>query len=450
MSEDFRGLLARLETAGVLRRIKRDVDPRHFSTLLEQARGPLLFERVKGYADAAVGNVAGNRRCLTEGLAVSDRDLGKKMLDAIEHPIDPVVVGSGPCKEVVHRADDADLSMFPIPLISTKDGGPYLGGGIVVTKHPEFGRNVGFYRMMYRTPREMNMGVLTHSDMYFNYARAREEGRPLEIAIAVGVHLTEQLAASYQAPLDVDEFSVAGGLRGEAVRLVRCETVDLEVPADAEVVIEGEVLPDGWVHDEGRFGEWTWFLGEVVRMPILRVRAITTRKNPIFHALHMPWENDWLKGPIVEGTAYRVLRQARIDVRAVNATLGGGCAAVLHVAIKKHSPGEGKDALHALLSAIRPLKYAVVTDDDVDIYDTDEIDWALAFRVQPDRDTVIVSGVRGTLLDPSTRPWELKPGEIATTSKIGIDATIPDRAPRGRFERMAPIFHGDVRLEDYL
>lgn len=450
MSEDFRGYLARLEAAGVLRRIKREVDPRHFSTLLEQARGPLLFERVKGYDAPAAGNVTGNRRCLTEGLGVGDRDIGRKMLQAIERPIPPEIVPTGPCHEVVYRGDDADLSMFPIPLISTKDGGPYIGGGIMVTKHPDYGRNVGMYRMMYRTPYQMNMGVLTSSDMYFNYTRARQDGRPLEVAVAIGVHLTEQLGASYQAPIDVDEFSVAGGLRGEPVRLVRCQTVDLEVPADAEVVLEGEVLPDGWVHDEGRFGEWTWYLGEVVRMPVFRVKCITTRRTPIFHALHMPWENDWLKGPIVEGTAYRVLRQARIDARAVNATLGGGCAAVLYVAIRKLSPGEGKDALHALLSSIRPLKYAVVVDEDVDVYDPQQIDWALAFRVQPDRDAVIVSGVRGTLLDPSTRPWELKPGEVATTSKLGIDATMPDRAPAGRFERMTPIFHRDVRLEDYL
>jgi 2,5-furandicarboxylate decarboxylase 1 len=450
MSEDFRGLLARLESVGVLRRIKREVDPRHFSTLLEQARGPLLFERVKGYEHPAAGNVVGNRRCLTEGLRVSDRDVGRRMLQAIEKPIDPVRVSTGPCKEVRYTGDQVDVSMFPIPLISTKDGGPYIGGGIVVTKHPEYGNNVGFYRLMYRTPRELNMGVLTHSDMYFNYQRARQEGRPLEVAIAIGVHLTEQLAASYQAPLDVDEYSVAGGLRGEPVPLVRCETVDLEVPADAEVVLEGEILPDGWVYDEGRFGEWTWYLGEVVRMPIVRIRAITTRRDPIFHALHMPWENDWLKGPIVEGTAYRVLRQARIDARAVNATPGGGCAAVMHVAIRKLAPGDGRDALSALLSTIRPLKYAVVVDDDVDVYDPDEIEWALAFRVQADRDTVVLSGSRGTLLDPSTRPWELKPGEIATTSKIGIDATIPDRAPKGRFERMRPIFHHEVRLEDYL
>ncbi len=450
MYEDFRGLLARLERAGVLRRVKRDVDPRYFSTLLEQARGPLLFERVKGFDGMAVGNVAGNRRCLTEGLGVSDREVGRRFAHAVEHPIAPVLVPDGPCQEVVYTGDDIDLTRFPIPLISTKDGGPYIGGGIVVTKHPEFGRNVGFYRLMYRTPRETNMGILTHSDMYFYYQRARDEGRPLEAAVAIGVHLDEQLAASYQAPLDVDEFTIAGGLRGEPVRLVRCKTIDVEVPADAEIVLEGEVLPEGFVYDEGRFGEWTQYLGEVLKLPLFRLKAITTRRDPIFHAFHMPWENDWLKGPFVEGLAYQVLRQARIDVKAVNAPPGGGCAAVLYVAIKKHAPGDGKDALHALMGAIRNLKYAVIVDDDVDVYDPDQVDWALAFRVQADRDLVVVSGGRGTLLDPSTRPWELAPGQIATTSKLGIDATIPDRAPVGRFERMTPIFHHDVRLQDYL
>ena len=221
----------------LLRRVKREVDPRHFSTLLEQARGPLLFERVKGYDSPAVGNVAGNRRCLTAGLGVGDRELGRRMLQAIEKPIPPVVVPTGPCQEVVYRGDDADLTMFPIPLISTKDGGPYIGGGIVVTKHPEFGRNVGYYRMMYRTPRETNMGVLTHSDMYFNYTRAREEGRPLEVAVAIGVHLTEQLAASYQAPLDVDEFVLV--LSGKLVLTEQNGTVQEFTPGQMVVLPRG-------------------------------------------------------------------------------------------------------------------------------------------------------------------------------------------------------------------
>lgn len=450
MREDFRGLLGRLEQSGVLRRIKREVDPRHFSTLLEQARGPLLFERVKGYECAAAGNVVGNRRCLTVGLGVTDREIGRKFLGAIQRPIPPRVVTTGPCKEVIYTGDDVDLTMFPIPLIASKDGGPYIGGGVVVTKDPTLGRNAGFYRMMYRSPRETGMGVLSHSDIYFYYQRARQEGRPLEAAVAIGVGLAEQLAASYQAPMDVDEFSVAGGLRGEPVDLVRCETIDVEVPADAEVVLEGEILPDGWVHDEGRFGEWTWYLGGVIHMPVFRIKAITTRRDPIFHALHMPWENDWLKEPIVEATAYRVLHEARVEAVAVNATVGGGCHGVVYVAIRKRAPGEGKDAVHALLAGIRPLKFAVVVDEDVDVYDPAEVEWALAFRVQGKDDLVVTTGQRGTILDPSSQSWNLQPGELGTTSKIGIDATIPDRAPADRFERMRVAFHEEVRLEDYL
>jgi 2,5-furandicarboxylate decarboxylase 1 len=163
----------------------------------------------------------------------------------------------------------------------------------------------------------------------------------------------------------------------------------------------------------------------------------------------MPAENIWLLAPRVEGTAIKILREARIDAVAANAPPGGS-GSMLFVSIRKQLPGDSRDAIHALLSMIRLLKYVVIVDEDVDIYDQEQIDWALAFRHQPDRDIVIHEGARGAPLDPSTESWKLGPGELSTTAKVGIDATIPDRAPRDRFERLVPAFENEVKLADYL
>ena len=314
-------------------------------------------------------------------------------------------------------------------------------------KDPSYGSNAGFYRMMYRTRNETGMGVLTPSDMHVYYQRAVQRGQPLEVAVALGLHITELLAASYQAPKDVDELAVAGGLRGEPLALTPAKTVDLAVPADAEIVIEGYLPPTGWSENEGPFGEFTRCTGGVVQMPVFRVTAVTTRRDPIFYSLHMPDENIWLLAPRVEGTALKVLRDARIDGVAACCPPGGS-GTVLYVAIRKSVPGDSRDAIYVLLSSIRLLKYVVVVDDDIDVYDQEQIDWALAFRNQPLSDVIVHTGARAAPLDPSTQSWKAGPGQLVTTSKLGIDATVPDYAPRERFVRLTPAFSG-VRLADY-
>src|SRR2546428_10220182 len=161
---------------------------------------------------------------------------------------------------------------------------------------------------MYRTPRDTGIDLVSSSDMRRYYQRALDAGRPLEIAVAVGVHPYEMLAASYKAPIDVDEYAIAGGLHGAPVDLVRCRTVDLEVPADAELVLEGELLPIGWTADEGPFGEFSHITGDVKWNPIFRVKCITHRRDPIFYMLQMPWGNDWLAAPVVEAAGVQAPR----------------------------------------------------------------------------------------------------------------------------------------------
>ncbi|MBI3075602.1 MAG: UbiD family decarboxylase [Deltaproteobacteria bacterium] len=395
MKEDFRTLLGRLEKEGELRRITKEVDGRHTASLLAQSKQALLFERIKGFDMAAAGAVISTRRRLALSMGCPEREIGARFEEGIARPIPPKLVSDGACQEVVYKGEDVDLTMLPLPILHEKDGGPYISAGVVVANDPAYGRNMGSYRMMYRTPRETGIDLVSPSDLRVYYQKAFEQKQPLPIAVAIGLHPYEMLAASYKAPIRMDEFAIAGGLHGNPVELVRCRTVDLEVPADAEIVLEGELLPIGWTEDEGRFGEFSHIQGDVKWNPVFRVRCITTRRDPIFYILQMPWENDWLAGPVIEAAALRILREASVEPVAVYATPGSCCYWELIASIRKR-PGEGKNAVLALL-ALAEVKLVIVTDDDINIYDPHELDWALTFRVQADRDVIIVSGARGKL-----------------------------------------------------
>jgi len=448
MKQGFRDVLRVLEEGGELRRIKKGVDPRHLSALAAQAKEATFFEAIEGYPQWRVaGALVSTRKRLALAMGCSEADIARRFEDGIRRPIDATLVGDGPCQEIVWQGDDVDLTSIPIPLMHVKDGGPYISATMVVSKDPEYGRNVGSYRLMYRTPRETGIDLVSSSDMRRYYQRALDAGRPLEIAVAVGVHPYEMLAASYKAPIDVDEYAIAGGLHGAPVELVRCRTVDLEVPADAELVLEGELLPIGWTADEGPFGEFSHITGDVKWNPIFRVTCITHRRDPIFYMLQMPWENDWLAAPVIEAAGLQALRVASVEPVAIRAPVGGCCYWTLVASIKKR-PGEGKNALLALLS-VAEVKLAIVTDDDIDIGDPDELDWALTFRVQADQDVLIIPGARGKHIDPSVRAGALGKGGLPTTAKLGIDATIPEGVPRAHYERLRYFMKDAVRPEDY-
>ena len=306
MKQGFRDALRVLEDAGELRRIKKAVDPRHFSALAAQAKEATFFEAIEGYPSWRVAAaLVSTRKRLALAMGCGEADIARRFEDGIRRPVDARLVSDGPCQEVVWQGDAVDLTAIPLPLMHVKDGGPYISATMVVSKDPEYGRNVGSYRLMYRTPRDTGIDLVSSSDMRRYYQRALDAGRPLEIAVAVGVHPYEMLAASYKAPIDVDEYAIAGGLHGAPVDLVRCRTVDLEVPADAELVLEGELLPIGWTADEGPFGEFSHITGDVKWNPIFRVKCITHRRDPIFYMLQMPWENDWLAAPVIEAAGCR-------------------------------------------------------------------------------------------------------------------------------------------------
>ena len=447
MAGGMREWIARLEAAGELVRARREVDARLTPALIARARGAALFEKVNGFEVGIVGGLASTRRRVALGMECADNDIGKKFQQGIDHPIDPVLVDSSPAFDVTLTGDDVDLTRLPIPVLHEKDGGPYISSGVVVARDPELGRNAGVYRLMYRGPRTTSIDLVSHSDLRTFYQKSLARTAPLPIAIAVGTHLNELMAAGYGAPVGVDEFSVAGGLHGRPVELVRCRTVDLEVPANAEIILEGEILPIGWTEDEGRFGDFTNLQCSLKWNPIVRYTAMSFRRDALFYALTMPWENDWLGAPGVEAMAWAALKTAGGQTTAVRVTPGGCCHFEIVASIKKRA-GEGKNALLALLS-LGIVKWAIVTDDDVDITNQEELDWAVTFCVQADKDIYILPGLRGKHLDPSVRAWELPKGEVPTTAKFGIDATRPEGIAPEPYERPIVSLLEEVKADEY-
>ena len=430
MNAGLREVLEALAREGQLDTVEDEVDARYVSPLVARSPHAVLFKRLRGYRHALVSGLLSDRRRLALCLGMEGQQTVSRLRQAIDRPIPPVVVSDSPVKEIVQRGDDVDLGALPIPVMADLDGGPFIASAVTIAQHPQFGRNAGIYRMMYRNRNTLGIDIVTPNNLRAMYEEASARGEPLPISIAVGAAPIEMLAATFKAPMETDELGVAGGLRGEPVELVPGECIPVDGLANAEIILEGELLPGGHVHPEGQYGEFSRLMGGVHLNPIIRVKVVTMRRDAIFYALQMPWENIWLGAPVYEAAAWRVLREAGVRTTAVNVTPGGCCHWHVVAAIQK-APGDGKNALTALLS-VADFKHAIVTDDDIDIYDPVEVEWAVATRVQADKDVLIISGSRAKPLDPSLPP-NLRP---VVTAKMGIDATIPEEVPRERYTRI--------------
>ena len=446
MQENFRQFLDRLRQAGELVDLRQPVDIRHIATLVDQAETALFFHDVIGYDVPVVSGIIRSRQRATMALGCANfAEIEQKLAQAIAKPIPPKRVNGSPTREVTLTGDDVDLFKLPIPMSSIYDGGPMITAGIVIARDPELGWNSGIYRFIVKEKALTGIDLVTPNNMRLFVQRALARNEPLPISISIGTHPFEITGSGYRAPLGVDEMAIAGGLRGEAVALAPCSTVDVPYIADAEIVLEAEVLPTGWTFPEGRFGEFTRLMGGLHWNPLVRIKAIAMRKDAIYYNLHMPWENTWLAAPTRYAAIRAALRTAGVQVKDINVTLGG-CAFWHAVISIKKQPGEGKNALLAALS-VMDLKHVVVVDDDIDVNDPAEVEWAIATRVQGDRDVMIVSNARAKPLDPSL-PQGF--GVVPTGAKVGIDATIPENIPREYYERITYAYADSARIDDYV
>jgi 2,5-furandicarboxylate decarboxylase 1 len=447
MQENFREFLNRLRQAGELIDLRQPVDIRHIATLVDQADTALCFHQVIGYEVPVVSGLIRSRERATMAMGCADYpEIETKLRHAIDNPIAPKMMNTSPTREISAYGDDVDLYKLPIPMSSIFDGGPMITAGVAIARDPELGMNSGIYRFIVKERNLTGIDIVTPNNMRLFAERAYKADRPCPISISIGTHPIEIVGSGYRAPLGVDEMAIAGGLRGEPVELAPCQTIDMPYIADAEIVLEGEILPTGWTWPEGRFGEFTRLMGALHWNPLVRIKAVHRRKDAVYYALHMPWENTWLAAPVRYTAIRQALKTAGVVVKDINVTLGG-CAFWHAVISIKKQPGEGKNALLAALS-VMDLKHVVVVDDDIDVFNPMDVEWAIATRVQGDRDVMIVTNARAKPLDPSLPPTPV--GVVPTTAKVGIDATIPEGVSRDSYERITYAYAGTAKIEDYL
>jgi 2,5-furandicarboxylate decarboxylase 1 len=426
--QDLRGFMRLLEEEGELRRVSRPV-----STKFEIAAGirgmgdrggpALLFENVAGHDMPVVGGLFSTRRRALLALGVDDHAEGnQRFLDGLHHPIAPVVTGApAPCQEVVLSGDQVDLDALPLPVYSEKDGGAYVTVGLTISNDPVDGRrNASVYREMRVDSR--HLAVMSHAfqGLGTQIARAAELDVPLDVAIANGVHPVLLYASQAKVPHGVDELGIAGGILGRPVETVRCRTVDLEVPADSEIVIEGRILP-GERALEGPFGEFSGYYGPAEHNPVIEVTAITHRADPVFLAglTGVPTtDNHVLKVFAYESKLLENLRAAFPEVTAVCFPDWGGVQYAAVVALRQRYKGQARHLILTALGDAARVKWVIVVDDDIDVFDTEQINWAIITRSQPAEDLVVIPRVAGGPLDPSAPEKEV-------ISVWGLDATRP-------------------------
>lgn len=425
--KDLRAFLDYLEQEGELARIKVPVNPEYeigaICRRVLDKRGPaLLFENPHSDIPVAA-NIVASRRRYAMALETTPEALHQEWIERTKNPLPPVIVKDGPCKENILLGDDVDLLRFPIPIWNEMDGGPYITFPCHITRNPETGiRNAAMYRTQVHD--RNTVGLLAAPYRHINLHGKASQG-PLAVAIALGLDPAIHIASVASFPFGVDELAMAGSLRREPVKLVKCETIPLEVPADAEIVLEGELRYDE-KRLEGYFGEFTGYYGLQKERPTIKIKAITYRNNPIYLGSYEgkpPQETNYLMGIPTEA---EILRLTAIPgIKKVHVTEGGCGAFNAIVSVETQFEGYGKMIGMAVLGGTwgaRFIKTLIVVDSDIDPYNMTEVEWALATRVQPDRDVEIIKGVTGVILDPSLSEHERSTGH-SRTSKMIIDAT---------------------------
>jgi 2,5-furandicarboxylate decarboxylase 1 len=451
MQKDLRSFIKQLELEGSEEfvRVKKAVSPRYEATAIlfkleNQAKFPALyFEKLQGYSTPAITNVHATRKRLALALDTAANDLVEEYRSRENKRIPPELVKDGPVKEVIYRGADVDLGCLPLFTHFDINTAPYITAGIVVARDPiSRVRNLSFNRGMLVRENRLHMHLAPGMHLARCQRNAEDRDQPLEIAIIIGVHPAFAIGALALAPFDVDEYDVIGGMLREPVPLVKCESVDLEVPANAEIVLEGKILPHVR-DDEGPFGEYSGHSVGVDKHHVIEITAITLRENPIYQDVFTGHTEHRLMGAIPrESAIFRAVKAAVPGTRAVHMPASGCCRFHCYISIDKRSEGEVKSAIFAALAADLYLKLIVVVDADVDVYNEREVLWAMANRFQADRDILIIPNCQGSEIDPSA-----KKGGI--TTKTAIDATAKGKDLPARL-RVPQEVAARIKLEDYL
>jgi UbiD family decarboxylase len=386
----------------------------------------VLFRNAGGPGAQLVGNVMGGRRRLALAFGVPPADLLRTVLHRQKNPIAPSEVGSdqAPVHEVVLTGDDADFTKLPVHLQHAKDGAPYISASIDITQSLDGKRrNVGYRRLMLRGRKEAGVDVTAPSDLRAMFTAYVQDKKRMPMAFVVGSHPTDCFAAVSMAAVD-DEVALMGGMRGEAVPMVRCKTIDAMVPADAEVVLEGYLDERGWIEEEGPYGEFLGYNGMVKKNPIFHLTAITMRRDALFQSATIGGrllgrtDTAQLCALRTEATAWTALENAVREPVAIYCPPSCGGMFNIRVALRQRYPGEAVNAISAIHGSAADVKHVFVVDDDIDIFSDEQMEWALATRLQAGRDLSVTTGYRAMPLDPSLNG-------MRTGGKAGFDLTLP-------------------------
>ena len=421
----FRSFLEQLESEGKLIRIQKEV-----STELELAgiidtlgEKPCFFEKIKESSMPVVAGLVSSKKLVANALDMDIQQILPKLSNAIEYPVSPNVVEAGECQEIIER--NIDLTKLPIMRYTDKDGGKYIPSAISIIKDPELGRNTCFHRLMLI---DKNKFVARIVEDRGTDTALKKAGGELDIAICIGNSTAVLLAASTSLPKGVDELGMANVL--EKTELVKCKTIDVEVPRNCEIVLEGRITKE--IVPEGPFLDLTGIVDKIRLQPVIEIKCITHRKTPIYQTILAGRnEHKVLMGMPKEPTIFNEVNKV-CKCNDVYITPGGCSWLHAIVQINKHNPDDGKKAIKAAFIGHKSLKHCVIVDDDINIYDRDDVEWALATRFQADQAAVIIPNQPGSSLDPS---GDLTAGKKARTCKMGLDATIPLRGTGKGFKK---------------
>ena len=448
----FRAALRRLDAAGRLVKVTQPLDVvDEVGGAMKAADGglALLFEapasRGIGHPIPVLGNFLSCAANVEAALGLDRHQIRQVMLRALDRPLPPAASpgGSGPvpAQERVIAADDIDLGAdLPVLRHSPDDGGRFVTAGVVIVRDPDTGVHNASYHRLQLIARNLTAIKLDYGrHLRGAFESAQAAGAPLPIAVCVGTDVALMYAGAYmgsQMPADADELAAAGGLKGEPLALAPCLTQPLAVPAETEIVIEGVVHPDRTA-PEGPFGEFVGYLSDSGPAPVFEATALTMRRDPVYHAINGAGrETVMLRKHVLEASALRALRQANPIVADAELTAGGLYRFHLVIQVAKRSArdeGMQRNAMLAAFAALKDLDQVVVVDDDIDITDTDQVEYAVATRVEGSKDIVFMPGMRGH------EYVRVSDGGVRT--KVGIDATVPfdyrDRFAGVRFAEVA-------------
>ena len=455
--------MKKIEDENELIRVKKAVNPKtQMGTLFTDVGKmgkAILFENVVGHPNwRVVGELLTTRKRQAIALETTKERLLHEYIDRLSKPLTKCrTVSSGPVKEKISKGEEVDLNKLPVLVHCEDDAGPYIGSGICVTKDPETGiQNESIMRLQVKGKNRTGIMIGPQRHAWIHLEKYEKMNETMPIAVVIGHHPLLDLACTTVYPYGVDHFEAAGTILGEALEVMKCETVDLNVPARAEIVLEGEIAPKAREY-EGPFAEFQGQYGDGV-YPVIQYKAITMREDAMYRHIqtYPPPCEHFIAALPIEAHIYQRVKDvdSYVDIKDVHVPSWGGMWTAI-VQFTPHFEGQAKNVLLAMMStaSLYP-KIVIAVDEDIDIHDPADVQWAISTRVNPVTDVITVAGTRNHPMDLSIPPIGPPGVDLQRVGgKIGIDATKPatwQPAEREKFKRIRPMGWNKFFLKDFL